>query len=161
MVKNIILGTSCYENCKMGNTLSFTGDGGNAWGYFDAAYKKLAPSWNLYVNWRDNPNNLTDIELIEYYIKEYFNHRLANLNTKELLYEFKERFGKDIILLCHELPSLSDEMSKEHFCHRRVVADFLELENGIFIPEISVNENNDITYLKKPDYKPLLRKLMK
>ena len=52
-------------------------------------------------------------------------------------------------------------MSKEHFCHRRVVADFLELENGIFIPEISVNENNDITYLQQPDYKPLLRKLMK
>ena len=52
-------------------------------------------------------------------------------------------------------------MTKEHFCHRRVVADFLELTNDIFIPELSIDENSNITYLKQPDYKPLLRKLMK
>lgn len=160
-MKNIILGTSCYENCKSGNTLSITGDGGNAWGYFGPAYKKLAPSWKLYEYWRDNPDNLSDIELIEYYIKEYFNHRLAHLNTKELLYEFKERFGEEIILLCHELPSLSNNMSKEHFCHRRVDADFIELTTGIIIPEISVDEKGIITYLGQPDYKPLLRNLIK
>lgn len=160
-MKNIILGTSCYENCKIGNTVSITGDGGNAWNYFGPAYKKLAPSWKLYEYWRDNPDNLSDKTLIEYYIKEYFNHRLSSLNSLELLYEFKERFGEEIILLCHELPSLSDEMSKEHFCHRRVVADFIELTTGIIIPEISVLENNDMKHLGQPDYKPFLRELMR
>ncbi len=160
-MKNIITGTSCYQNCKSGNTVSITGDGGNAWGYFGPSYKKLAPSWKLYEYWRDNPDNLSDMELIEYYIKEYFYHRLDNLNTKELLYEFKERFGENIILLCHELPSDSKNMSKNSFCHRRVDADFIELTTGIVIPEISITEDGGLTYHQQPDYKPMLRKLMK
>lgn len=159
--QDIIIGTSCYQNAHSGNLVSITGDGGNAWGFYGPAYKKLAPSWKLYEYWRDNPDGLTDIELIEHYIKEYFYHRLEKLNTKELLYEFKERFGKEIILLCHELPSESDIMSKEHFCHRRVDADFIELTIGIVIPEISIDENGDIKYHKQPDYKPMLKKLMK
>lgn len=159
--QDIIIGTSCYQNAHSGNLVSITGEGGNAWGFYGPAYKKLAPSWKLYEYWRDNPDGLTDIELIEHYIKEYFYHRLEKLNTKELLYEFKERFGKEIILLCHELPSESDIMSKEHFCHRRVDADFIELTTGIVIPEISIDENGDIKYHKQPDYKPMLKKLMK
>ncbi|MDE5888486.1 MAG: hypothetical protein K2H20_00530 [Bacilli bacterium] len=160
-MKNIILGTSCYQNCKSGNTVSITGDGGNAWGYFGLDYKKLAPSWKLYEYWRDNPDDLSDIELIEYYIKAYFYHRLEKLDTKELLYQFKERFGENIILLCHELPSESSLMSKEHFCHRRVDADFIELTTGIVIPEISLSEDGIVEYHQQPDYKPILKKLMK
>lgn len=160
-MENIIIGTSCYANAKSGNTVSITGDGGNAWGYYGPAYKKLAPSWKLYEYWRDNPDNLSDEKLIEYYIKEYFNHRLANLNVAELLYELKERFGEEIILLCHELPSNSEVMSKEHFCHRRVDADFIELQTGIVIPEISISKNGEIITREQPDYKPLLKRLMK
>lgn len=160
-MKNIIMGTSCYENVKNGNTVSITGDGGNAWGYYGPAYKKLAPSLKLYEYWRDNPDNLNDQQLIEYYIKEYFNHRLVNLNAKDLLYELKERFGEEIILLCHELPSNSEFMCKRHFCHRRVDADFIELETGIIIPEISIDRLGNITKNKQPDYKPLLKQLMK
>lgn len=160
-MKNIILGTSCYQNALSGNTVSVTGDGGNAWGYYGPAYKKLAPSWKLYEYYRDNPDNLSDMELIEYYIKEYFNHRLSKLNTKELLYEFKERFGSEIILLCHELPSNSNIVTKKHFCHRRLDADFIELTTGIIIPEISINESSEIIINKQPDYKPMLKRLMK
>lgn len=160
-MKNIIIGTSCYENANAGNTVSITGDGGNAWGYYGPAYKKLAPSWKLYEYWRDNPDNLSDEKLIEYYIKEYFNHRLANLNVTELLYELKERFGEEIILLCHELPSNSEVMSKEHFCHRRVDADFIELQTGIIIPEISISKTGEIITNQQPDYKPILKRLMK
>lgn len=160
-LEGIVIGTSCYQNVHGGNMVSITGDGGNAWGFFGPAYKKLAPSWKLYEYWRDNPDGLTDIELIEHYIKEYFYHRLEKLDTKELLYEFKERFGKEIVLLCHELPSESDIMSKKHFCHRRLDADFIELTTGIVIPEISINENGIVSYHKQPDYKPLLKKLMK
>ena len=130
-------------------------------GYYGPAYKKLAPSWKLYEYWRDNPDNLSDEKLIEYYIKEYFNHRLANLNVTELLYELKERFGEEIILLCHELPSNSEVMSKEHFCHRRVDADFIELQTGIIIPEISISKTGEIITNQQPDYKPILKRLMK
>ncbi|MBQ9853664.1 MAG: hypothetical protein IJO57_01365 [Bacilli bacterium] len=160
-MKDIIIGTSCYQHAKSGNMLSVTGDGGNAWGYYGKAYKKLSSSLKLYEYYRDNPDNLEENELIKNYIKEYFNHRLANLNTKELLYEFKERFGKHIILLCHELPSNSTVISKKHFCHRRVIADYIELTTGIIIPEISIDKLNRITLHQQPDYKPMLKQLIK
>ena len=47
--KKIILGTGSYEDVKCGNTVSVTGDGGNAWNYFGPAYKKLAPKLITYV----------------------------------------------------------------------------------------------------------------
>ena len=39
----IIKGTSCYDNAKSGNLVSITGDGGNAWGFYGNAYKKMSP----------------------------------------------------------------------------------------------------------------------
>ena len=39
----IIKGTSCYANAKSGNLVSITGDGGNAWGFYGNAYKKMSP----------------------------------------------------------------------------------------------------------------------
>ena len=54
---------------------------------------------------------------------------------ERLSQEIKEKFGDNIILLCHELPGT--KLNKEHFCHRRLLADWIELETGIIIPEIS------------------------
>lgn len=159
--ETIIKGTSCYANAHSGNLVSITGDGGNAWGFYGPAYKKLAPSWKLYEYWRDNPDHLTDLELVEYYIEHYYQHRLVNLNVYELFNTLKERFGTNIILLCHELPSESPIITKKHFCHRRLDADFIELETGIVIPEMSISETGVITYLEQPDYKPILKKVMK
>lgn len=48
-LSKIILGTGNYDNVKNGNTVSITGDGGNAWGYFGPAYKKLAPKLVTYI----------------------------------------------------------------------------------------------------------------
>lgn len=152
-MKNIILGTGCYANVKSGNTVSITGDGGNAWGYFGNAYKKLAPSWKLYTYWRDNPDNLAKDELIDYYIVEYFNHRLANLDVNALLGELQSKFGSEIILLCHELPG--------DFCHRRLDADYIQLKTGVFIPEIETGIHGNIIYHEQPDYKPKLKLLIK
>ena len=52
----IIKGTSCYELAKSGNLVSITGDGGNAWGFYGSAYKKMAPKlylWQYYANNKD------------------------------------------------------------------------------------------------------------
>lgn len=160
-MNKIIIGTGCYQNVKSGNTVSITGDGGNAWGYYGPSYKKLAPSLKLYEYYRDNPDNLTETELINYYITNYFNHRLANLNTKELLYLLKEKFGSEIILLCHEPPSNSSIISKKYFCHRRLDADYIKLTTGIVIPEVSIDLDGNTTYHQQPDYKMILKKLMK
>ena len=63
-----------------------------------------------------------------------------------------ERFGDNIILLCHE--------PEDEFCHRRLVADFIELNTGIYVPELSVNENGYIRKLLPIRYKNRLRRIM-
>lgn len=155
---NIIFGTSCYENADEGNLVSITGDGGNAWGFYGNSYKKLAPSLKLWQYYDKNPDNLTEEELINYYIKEYYFHRLKELDIDELFTLFHSKFGNNIILLCHELPSKT--IDKEHFCHRRLLADYIELKTGIVIPEITIN-NNKILYEDVYDLKPKLKKMIR
>ena len=140
----IIKGTSCYNNAKSGNLVSITGDGGNAWGYYGNAYKKMSPRLYMWQYYDKNPDNLTEDELIDWYINEFYNQRLNDLNPYELLDTLKQKYGEEIILLCHELPGL--KLNKEHFCHRRLLADWIELETGIIIPEISIDKNDSIKY---------------
>ena len=65
----IIKGTSCYANAKSGNLVSITGDGGNAWGFYGNAYKKMSPRLYLWQYYDQNPDNLAEDELINWYIK--------------------------------------------------------------------------------------------
>lgn len=155
----IIRGTSCYSNAKQGNLVSITGDGGNAWGFYGNAYKKMAPKLYLWQYYDQNPDNLTEEELINWYIEEFYNLRLKGLNPYDFMNVLKERFGEEIILLCHELPGTI--LNKEHFCHRRLVADWIELETGIIIPELSIKEDGTIIQEDTYDLKPKIKKLIK
>ena len=152
--KKIILGTGSYEDVKCGNTVSVTGDGGNAWNYFGPAYKKLAPKLELkkdllmkqeYINYRK--------EIEDEYIKSYYDIRLKDLDVNELLMTLKNKFGENIILLCHE--------PVNEFCHRRLIADYIELKTEIYIPEVSVSNDGTIKKLEPIRYKNRLQKLDK
>ena len=156
----IIKGTSCYENAKSGNLVSITGDGGNAWGFFGPSYKKMAPRLYLWEYYDKNPDNLSEEELINWYIKEFYELRLKDLNAYEFLDAMREKFGENIILLCHELPG--KEINKKHFCHRRLLADWIQLETGIIVPELSIDHlgiiKNEEVYDLKYKIKQLIRK---
>ena len=97
----VIKGTSCYENAKAGNLVSITGDGGNAWGFYGNSYKKMAPKLYLWQYYNDNPDSLRKEKLIDWYIKEFYELRLKKLNPYDLLDSLKQKFGDEIILLCH------------------------------------------------------------
>ena len=166
-MNHIILGTGSYENVKKGNTVSITGDGGNAWNYFGPAYKKLAPKLVTYLPYIEKYNELQQMKDLLYekeikkirrqiedeYIKSYYEIRLKDLNVEELLNILYEKFGKEFILLCHE--------PVDEFCHRRLVADYIELQTGNYIPEISVDEKGKIKELKPIRYTKRLQKVMK
>ena len=154
----IIKGTSCYENAKSGNLVSITGDGGNAWGFYGNSYKKMSPRLYLWQYYDNNPDNLSEDELINWYIKEFYELRLKYLDINEFLNTLKEKFGEEIILLCHELPGI--EINKEHFCHRRLLADYIELETGLVIPELSIDEKGTIKYIDTYDLKPRIKKII-
>ena len=57
-LSKVILGTGNYYDVKSGNTVSVTGDGGNAWGYFGQAYKKLAPKLVTYTPYSEKLEEL-------------------------------------------------------------------------------------------------------
>ena len=155
----VIKATSCYANAKSGNLVSITGDGGNAWGFYGPAYKKMSPRLYLWQYYDQNPENLSEEELIDWYIEEFYTLRLRELDANNLLNTLKEKFGEDIILLCHELPG--GKINKEHFCHRRVIADWIELETGIIIPEVSIDSTGGIKKEEIYDLKPKIKKLIK
>ena len=154
----IIKGTSCYENAKSGNLVSITGDGGNAWGFYGNSYKKMSPRLYLWQYYENNPDNLTEDELINWYIKEFYELRLKELNINEFLNTLKEKFGEEIILLCHERPGIT--INKEHFCHRRLLADYIELETGLVVPELSIDEKGSIKYIDTYDLKPKIKEII-
>ena len=182
IIKMIVKATSCYENAKSGNLVSITGDGGNAWGFFGSSYKRMAPRLYLWKYYNENPDieiieeensgdeaieialssivdNLTEDELIRWYIQEFFDLRLKELDPYMFLNDLNQKFGNEIILLCHESPGAS--INIKHFCHRRLIADWLELETGLIIPEISIDENGRIIKEDVYDLKPYIRKLIR
>ena len=160
-IKDIILGTGNYSNVKSGNTVSITGDGGNAWGYLGPAYKRLAPRLKTYLNYANGYQELLKIddineyirfrkEIEDEYIKSYYKTRLKGLDVYELLDTLYNRFGCNIILLCHE--------DIDEFCHRGLVADYIELKTGIYIPEVSI-EDNKVKRIQPIRYKNRLKNL--
>ena len=166
-VKRIILGTGSYDTVKFGNTVSITGDGGNAWNYFGPAYKKLAPLLMTYLLYADALKDLEKIKdsipLEEYtkkkrkieftYIKSYYETRLRNLEMEDFLKTLEAKFGTNIIFLCHE--------PVNEFCHRRVLADYIELQTGVYIPEVKIMSNDEFTLKQPLNYKQELKRIMK
>ena len=167
-LSKVVLGTGNYYNVKSGNTVSITGDGGNAWGYFGSSYKKLAPKLITYMPYAEKLEKLNSIkndasklkeylklrrEIEDEYIRSFYDVRLKDLDAEELLRILNERFGYNIILLCHE--------PIDEFCHRRLIADYIELETGLYIPEISVDNKGNVKKLVPIRYKDRLKEVMK
>lgn len=72
-------------------------------------------------------HNLSDEEWAEQYHKRV----LSQLNPRKVY----EELGPDAILLCWEEPGA--------FCHRRLVAEWLERNLGIKVPELPANYHPD------------------
>lgn len=166
-ISKIILGTGNYNNVKTGNTVSVTGDGGNAWGYYGQSYKKLAPRLVTYLAYTEKYEELLKLKqevldikecvdlrkrIEDEYINSYYETRLKDLDVNKLLYELRDKFGEHIILLCHE--------DIKEFCHRRLIADYIELKTGIYIPEVKVDEKGVVKKLKPIRYKDRLNKVI-
>jgi len=83
--------------------------------YKGIQYKKLAPKYGFFMEWKKNHDN-------DYYIEHFDKEVLNNLNAEQVVYElYKLSKSKDIVLICYEKPS--------DFCHRHLVHKWL-VENG-------------------------------
>lgn len=85
-----------------------------AW-YNGLQYKKLAPKYSFFSEWKKNGDN-------NYYIKHFNDEVLSTLSPQTVYNELlKLSGGKDIALICYEKPT--------DFCHRHLVAEWLTANN--------------------------------
>ena len=75
-------------------------------------YKKLAPKWHFFQEWKVNQDN-------NFYIEHFQKEVLDKLNRNQVLIDLANLSnGKDIVLICYEKPG--------NFCHRHLVAEWLD-----------------------------------
>ncbi len=83
--------------------------------YKGLQYKKLAPKYGFFMEWKNNHDN-------DYYIEHFNSEVLDTLSANHVVDELERLAGiydhsNDICLICYEKPS--------DFCHRHLVAEWL------------------------------------
>ena len=89
-------------------------------GFNGVKYQQLAPKYTWWHEWHDN--KLSN----EWFKKKYYETVLNELDSTTVVKELQD-FGKDIVLLCYETP--------EKFCHRHLVAEWLNKNQNLNIYE--------------------------
>jgi uncharacterized protein (DUF488 family) len=93
-------------------------------GWTGRAYEPLAPSWRLL-----QAAKCGEIDEGEY-TRRYYAEILSKLDPREVYADL----GEDAVLLCWE--------NSGAFCHRRLVADWLEEELGILVAELDEEDRD-------------------
>ncbi len=130
------------------NTLAISGNKGASENYIGDSYPALAPRLKMWLEWHNNINKLSKEENIDFYINRYYEEVLKKLNPEELKIILEHK-----ILVCYE--------EYNEFCHRQIVAAWLELNLDIEVPEIIVDNgketsiNRDVYYYRK--LKPIIK----
>ncbi|PWM31523.1 MAG: hypothetical protein DBX58_06265 [Clostridiales bacterium] len=84
--------------------------------YMGLTYKKLAPSYQILMDWKKTKNE-------EQYIRDFNEQILGKLDVKQVCQELQDLAqNQKIVLLCYE--------RAEDFCHRHLVAKWMR-DNGI------------------------------
>jgi len=86
--------------------------------YKGREYKTLAPKYWFFAKYKEDHDE-------DFYVDAYYEEVLSKLDPKTVY----DELGEDAVIMCWE--------SSEKFCHRHIVADWLEQQLGIKIKEIS------------------------
>ena len=79
--------------------------------YKGLQYRKLAPKWSFFKEWKENHDN-------DFYIRNFNSFVLEKMNQEDVWNELcKISEGKPFALICYEKP--------DEFCHRHLVAEWL------------------------------------
>ena len=95
-------------------------------GYNGATYKKLAPKYAWWREWHDK-NLSTD-----WYTQKYYETVLNPLNPAKVVTDL-QKIGENVVLLCFETP--------EKFCHRHIVAKWLQDKANVNVVEYMLKSN--------------------
>ena len=131
--------TGNYEECKAGNLISISWDRGKSVGFDGKIIPEFAPKKAFWDAWRNNIGKIPEEENTRYYIEEYYKQVLSKINIEELL-----KNEKSPILLCYE--------KGQQFCHRHVLAEYIEMKYGVKVTDIKIDENLNIEENPRPKY---------
>lgn len=115
--------TGSYSNCTHGNLISISFDKGKNAGFKGKSMSQLAPNYDFFKIWKNNIGKISEEKNTKYYINEYYTQVLSKIDIEALLKD--EQFP---ILLCYE--------NSNEFCHRHVLAEFINIKYGIYVYEI-------------------------
>ena len=128
--------------------VSISGDRGKEANYKGAAYPSLAPKLDWWKKWELIKDRIDPIESTMFYIEKYYDTVLSELDPEQV---YKELDGR--ILLCYEEP--------QFFCHRHIVAAWLEIKLNIEVPEVMILADGTKVKMDRPSYvKEMLLQIM-
>ncbi len=132
--------TGSHNNFKKSNysTYAISGNRGKDANYTGECFPALAPKLSFWKVWHDNIGKISEEENNRYYVEQYYLQVLSKLDPLEIFEELDNS-----ILLCYE--------ENLEFCHRHIVAEWLQLSLDIKVPEVKV-ENNELIELERPNY---------
>lgn len=132
--------TGSHKNCFTDKykLVSISGNRGKDVHFMGECYPALAPKLSFWKIWHDNIGKISPYDNNRYYIEEYYKQVLSKLDAIEVFENLDNS-----ILLCYE--------EAEEFCHRHIVAAWLEIKLNIVVPEVKVI-NNELVYLNRPSY---------
>lgn len=120
------------------NGISISGDRGKSVDYKGNAFLKLAPKYSWWKEWEELSKYVDFHDSVMFYMEKYYETVLSKLEPLEV---YNELDGK--ILLCYE--------DSEYFCHRHIVAEWLELCLGVTVPEVK-NYGDKLLRVNRPAY---------
>lgn len=135
-----MISTCSYKNfnSNLASTIAISGDHGKQANYNGRYFRELAPKLSFWEKWHDNIGVIPEEENTKYYIEQYYKEVLSKLNP-EIIFD-KLNYN---ILLCYE--------DNTEFCHRHVVAEWLQILLEEEIPEIKI-EGYKVEKLERPAY---------
>ena len=160
--------TSYYGNLKHIDTnayepVAISGDRGKLAGFYGRSMKALSMPYDFFKRWKAEEDELQELVSSFRITNEEF-HRLKKQNENEYIMVFYnevlayldprdvyEALGDNAVMLCYEKPT--------DFCHRFLVAGWLELSLGIEIDELGF-ENNPIVQENRKRLKNEIAKMM-
>lgn len=120
---NKMIFTGNYFKCTHGNLISISFDKGKDAGFKGKCILDFAPNRDFFKIWKNNIGKIPEEENTKYYITEYYTKILSKINIESLL---KDEHHP--ILLCYE--------NSNEFCHRHVLAEFINIKYGVYVIEI-------------------------
>lgn len=94
-------------------------------GFTGVRYQKLAPKYDWWKEWHDK-------KLSDNWYKEKYYETVLNLLNSVVVAQELQGFGENVVLLCYETP--------EKFCHRHLVAEWLNKNTKLNITEYVLQE---------------------